>query len=112
MLEIFGQINPPSPLARFGDVETGGLGTFINLIFKIMIVGAGLYSMINLILAGYSFMSAGEDPKKMADAWGKIWQSILGLSVTAGAFVLAGIFGKLIFGDWNAILSPKIPTLP
>jgi len=111
MLSIFGEITAPSPLAKFGTVESGGLGNFINLIFKVMIVGAGIYSLFNLILAGYSFLSAGEDPKKVADAWAKIWQTLLGLSFTAGAFVLAAIFGKIIFGDWNAILSPTIPTL-
>ena len=111
MLSIFGEITAPSPLAKFGTVESGGLGNFINLILKLMIVGAAVYSIFNLVLAGYGFLAAGEDPKKVADAWGKIWQTILGLAVTAGAFVLAGIFGKIIFGDWNAILSPKIPTL-
>lgn len=111
MLSIFGEIKPPEPLKKFGSIESGGLGNFINLILKIMIVGAGIYSLFNLVLAGYAFLSAGEDPKKMTDAWGKIWQTILGLAFTAGAFVLAAIFGKLIFGDWNAILSPTIPTL-
>jgi len=111
MSDIFGQINPPSPIAEFGDIESGGLGNFLNTILKLMVVGAGVYALFNLVLAGYAFLSAGEDPKKVSGAWNKIWQSILGLTFAAGAFVLAAIFGKLIFGDWNAILSPTIPTL-
>jgi hypothetical protein len=76
-----------------------------------LVIVAGIYALINLILAGYAFMSAGDDPKKVAGAWAKIWQTILGLAVAAGAFVLAAIFGQLIFGQWDFILNPKIPTL-
>jgi hypothetical protein len=46
----------------------------------------------------------------VAGAWAKIWQTMLGLAFAAGSFVLAGIFGKLIFGDYNALLQIKIFT--
>ena len=54
-------------------------------------------------------MSAGDDSKKVAGAWAKIWQTLLGLAVSAGAFVLAGIFGQLIFNDPMFLLRPTIP---
>ena len=76
-----------------------------------MIVIAGVYALFNLIFAGYAFMSAGDDAKKVAGAWAKIWQSLLGLAIAAGAFVLAAIFGQLIFRQWDFILNPQIPTL-
>lgn len=111
-LAQFGTISAPSPLAQFGDVATGGgLGNFLNIILKVMIVGAGIYALFNFIIAGYTFLSAGGDSKKVEAAWAKIWQSAIGLAFAAGAFVLAAIFGKLIFGEWDFILSPKIPTL-
>ena len=56
-------------------------------------------------------MSAGDDPKKVAGAWAKIWQTALGLAFAAGAFVLAALFGQLIFGNPTFILNPTIPTL-
>lgn len=108
--DIFGTIKPPEPLAKFGDVESGGLGNFLNVIFKTIVVVAGIYVLFNLLTAGYAFMGAGDDPKKVAAAWRKIWQSLLGLAFTAGAFVLAAIFGQLIFGDPTFILNPSIPT--
>jgi hypothetical protein len=55
-------------------------------------------------------MSAGDDPKKMAGATQKIWQTFLGLTVVAGSFVLAAIAGQLIFNDWNALLQLRIFT--
>jgi hypothetical protein len=107
--DFFGTITPPAPIA---GVEGGaGIGRLLNLIFKSLVVVAGVYALFNLIFAGYAFMSAGDDAKKVAGAWAKIWQSMLGLAVAAGAFVLAAIFGQLIFGDPTFILNPKIPQL-
>ncbi len=108
----FGTITPPRAVSNFGDIESGGLGNFLNLILRVMIIGAGIYALFNFVMAGYAFLSAGDDSKKVEGAWGKIWQSALGLAVAAGAFVLAAIFGQLIFGDWNFILNPSIPETP
>ncbi len=111
MKDPFGTIPIPAPIKRFGGVEGGAIGTFLNLLLKLLIVGGGIYALFNLVLAGYAFMSAGDDPKKVEGAWAKIWQTAIGLLFMAGAFVLAAIFGQLIFGDPNAILNPSIPTL-
>jgi hypothetical protein len=107
----FGTITPPPSLAGYGDEPGAAIGKLIQYVIWILIVGAGIYALINFILAGYAFMSAGDDPKKVAGAWSKIWQTALGLALAAGSFVLAAIFGQLIFGDWNFILNPTIPTL-
>ncbi|MEK7498068.1 MAG: hypothetical protein AAB656_04070 [Patescibacteria group bacterium] len=105
---MFGEIKAPDALNKFGTVEGGGIGNLLNLILRMMVIGAGIYALFNFVLAGYSFLSAGDDPKKIEAAWAKIWQTALGLTVAAGAFVLAAIFGWLIFGDPNFILNPKI----
>jgi hypothetical protein len=107
----FGTVELPSPLAKYGSEPGVAIGKLIQYAVWILIVGAGIYALFNFILAGYAFMSAGDDPKKVAGAWAKIWQTALGLAFAAGAFVLAAIFGELIFGDPMFILNPKIPTL-
>lgn len=104
---FFGKIALPSGVAEYGDFGTG-LVKFLNNILKLLIVGAGLFAFFNIIIAGYSFLGAGGDPKKIEQAWARIWQSLLGLLFVAGAFVLAAIFGILLFGDPSAIISPKI----
>ena len=106
----FGTISQPAHLRGFSSVQGGGIAQLLNIAFQTLIVVAGIYAVFNFLFAGYSFLSAGNDPKKITDAWAKIWQSILGLVVTAGAFVLAAIVGKLVFGDYNALLNPTIPT--
>lgn len=107
----FGTIKAPDFLSKYGDNPGTAIGTVIQYAIWILIAGAGIYALINFVLAGYSFLSAGDDPKKVAGAWAKIWQTALGLLVAAGALVLAAIFGKLIFGDASYILNPTIPEL-
>lgn len=104
----FGQVKPPPGVSTFSEGKLAGLPTFINRILITLIIGAGIFTVFNLVIAGYAFLSAGDDPKKVAGAWQKIWQSILGLTFAAGAFVLAAIFGKLIFDDYNALLQIKL----
>jgi len=106
----FGTIKAPNT-AFSGKTAGAAIGSLIQLVIWVLIIGAGIYALINLVLAGYDFMSAGDDAKKVAGAWAKIWQTILGLTVAAGAFVLAAIFGQLLFGSASFILNPIIPSL-
>lgn len=105
---FFGCISPPPGIKDYGSDPNVGMINFANNILKIIIIGAGLYAFINIIVAGYQFLGAEGDVKKVESAWKKIWQSLLGLAFVAGSFVLAAIFGWLIFKDWQAILSPQI----
>jgi len=107
----FGTVPVPSGLAKYNANPGTAIGTLIQTAIWILIGGAAIYALFNFILAGYAFMSAGDDPKKVAGAWSKIWQTALGLAVAAGAFVLAAIFGQLIFGSATFILNPTIPQL-
>lgn len=115
MLEIFGKVqNPFERLGVFpyageiGDNQGFGLIVFLNNILKFVVVIAGIFAFLNVIIAGYQFMTAMGDPKGITVAWNKIWQSLIGLVLIAGSFVLAAIFGWLLFGDATAILKPKI----
>jgi len=104
-----GSVQPPGYINT--DVQNGVIGNILNLFINLLIVGGGVFALVNFILAGYAFMSAGDDPKKVEGAWGKIYQTLIGLSFMAGSFVLAAIFGQLLYGDASRILSPVLPGL-
>jgi hypothetical protein len=104
----FGTVQPPDALKNYGSNPAQAIGGLLQTIIYLLIVGAGVYALFNLILAGYSFMSAGDDSKKVTGAWAQIWQTLLGLAFAAGAFVLAAIFGQLIFHDPTFILNPRL----
>jgi hypothetical protein len=108
---IFGTIgNPLRKISSsgYGGIESGSIAKFLNNIIRLIIVIGGLWALINIILAGYGFLSAADDPKKVAAAWNQIWQSLVGLLIMVGSFVVAGIVGQILFGDATAILNPKI----
>lgn len=108
----FGTVSLPDSIStKYGDNPGTALGGIIQIAVWVLIIGACIYSLFNFILAGYSFLSAGDDPKKIAGAWAKIWQTALGLTIAAGAFILARIVGQLVFGDPTFIINPTIPTL-
>ncbi len=101
--QLIGNVEAPPGVEKYTS-----LTVFLSNILKLLIVGAGIYALFNVALAGYAFLSAGDDPKKIAGASGKIWQSLIGLLIAAGSVVLAAIFGELIFGEWDALLKITI----
>jgi len=114
MLTVFGSIdNPlrqlaPGASSLYTDNAGSGAGLIIlgNNLIKLIIVVAGIYALLNIIIAGYGFLSSTE-PKEIAKHWGKIWQAMLGLLIIAGSFVLAAIFGWIIFKDPTILLVPR-----
>lgn len=109
---IIGTIEPPPGVSRYTESASGGaapgLINFVTNVVKLAMVLGGLYAMINFILAGYGYLSAGGDPKKIQAASAKIWQSVIGLLIMAGSFVLSAIFGYLVFGDAYFIIYPEV----
>lgn len=110
----FGSISNPfcssgvgGPLCAAG---TQGEGIIIlsNSLLKFFVVIAGIYALLNFIIAGYLFLNAGGEPKNVTRAWDKIWQSLVGLLLVAGTLVLGAIVGQLIFGNSTILLNPNI----
>jgi uncharacterized protein (DUF927 family) len=61
--------------------------------------------VIQIIMAGYMYISANGDPKKTEQAWAKIWQAVLGFVIVAVAFVLAAVVGRITG------VNPLTPTI-
>lgn len=113
MLGIFGEIKNPFDILNIKEYAGPvgpkfGLIIFVNNILKLVIIVAGIFAFFNLIIAGFQFMTSGGDPKGISNAWSKIWQSLVGLLIVAASFLLAAIFGWLLFGNPLAILQPTI----
>jgi len=103
---IIGSITLPD-FFKYGSVE-GGLGKFLNNIFILITAGAGIFALFNFIMAGYTYMTAKDEKDRIEKAWAKIWQSVVGLAIVAGAFLIAALAGWILFGDPSFILKPKI----
>jgi len=109
-MDPVGYVQRPPWLDRFGTIQEGAIGVFLQIIFNFVIIAGGVYALFNFITAGYAFISAGSDPQKVVGAWQKIWQTMIGLIFIFGAFLLGAIVGLLFFDDATALLQPVIPT--
>lgn len=102
--DIIGQVDNPIIYGSLGP----GVTQFFTNILRLVFVGAGIYAFLNLIVAGFQYMTAGGDAKALTAAWNRIWQTLLGLVIIVGSFALAALFGYLVFGRADFILNPKV----
>jgi hypothetical protein len=107
MDKIFGPITSPTNVNyNLGDLTK--MSVLLNNILKLLIVIGGLYALVNIVLAGYQFIGAVNDPKKIEAAWAKIWQSVIGLLIIVASFALGALLSKILFGNATVIFNPKI----
>lgn len=98
-----------SPVKSYGSVESAkGISAFISNIITIIFVAAGLYVFFNLMIAGFSYITAAGDEKKIMAATASINSSLIGLVVMVAAAAVTGIVSYLLFGSATAILAPSI----
>ena len=113
-IEGIGRIEAPTniPLLQTPGVTAGGelpgIVLLLNRFLMIIFLAAGFWALLNFIVAGFGFMSAGGDSKQIGKAWERIWQSMLGLMIVACSFLFAAIIGLLLFGNATIILKPTI----
>lgn len=110
LLAQFGQVAPPPGVGQFSGGTVSGIPVLLNIVIKSLILVAAIYAVFNLVMAGYWYMSAAGDSKRIAEASAKIWQTVIGLIVAAGSIMLAGLIGQIFFGDPGAILNVTIFT--
>jgi len=100
-MATFGSISNPTSFANGPQ----GFFDFLSVIFKLAGAAAGIFFVVQIIIAGFGYLGASGDEKKTAKAFATIWQSIIGLLIVASAFVIASVIGN-IFG--LNILNPTI----
>ncbi len=110
---IIGDIEPPAWVAKHGSPEVGGAGGFglINFFsnaLRLLTIAAGLWTIINLMLAGFEFIASSGEADSIKKAQDKIWHSLIGLVIIAASYTLAAIIGWIFFGDATMIIQPKI----
>lgn len=111
MIGIFGNIETPFGKTGFtGDYAslTTGLPLFISNIVRLITIAAGIWMFFNLLIAGFTYLTASGNQEQIAKAWNMIWQSLVGLVIIVAAFAVTGIISQLLFGDPGAILKPAI----
>lgn len=107
---MFGEVK--NPLANWGwggiaNAQKGPLNLLSNT-FQLLAVVAGIYALINMIMAGFKFISSNGDSSKVEEAQKQMYMSLMGLIVIVISFSVAAILGKLLFGNPSFIFKPVI----
>lgn len=107
--DIFGTIEAPAGVAKYNE-QAGGIGLilFASNLIRVATIVAGIWVMINFILAGWMYITSSGDSKANSEASSKMTNSIIGLVIIVAAYTIAALLGLIIFGDASYIINPKI----
>lgn len=107
---VFGNVDAPQGVQLFNVRSDSGIGLipFISNLIKLATIVAGIWVMINIILAGYTYITSSGDTAAHGKVKDKITMSIIGLIIIVAAYTITAIIGLLFFGDAGYILSPNI----
>lgn len=72
------------------------LEKIINTSIGVLTLVAVIFFILNIIFAGYSFISSQGDEKKMVEARSKITNSVLGLLIVVIALGVGSLVAKLL----------------
>ncbi|MDP2708765.1 MAG: hypothetical protein U1C50_04205 [Patescibacteria group bacterium] len=111
---IFGTIDDPSKLTdgygKLNDPNTG-LISFINNLLGLVTTIAGIFVIVNFIIAGYLYLSSNGEPQKIIAAGNKILQSTIGIGVVAVVYIIAAVLGAILYNDPTKLLQPTVTIL-
>lgn len=107
---FFGTIAPPPAIAAYG--ASGGLIVFISNIIRLVVIGAGLFTLYNMISAGFQYITSAGDPKATEKTMNILTMSLLGLVLMIAAPAIAAIVGYVLFNDPTFILKPHLTAPP
>ena len=102
-----GTLNAPTgiPSELQGGLEQSGkniLQTGLQLLF----IGATILAVIFILISGIQWITSSGDPGKISSAKKKLFYSIVGLVVVAGAFLIFNLFTSILGKNLNEALTP------
>lgn len=105
---LFGTIESPEFLSSYGGGEGGGLIMFINNLLQFAIVIGGLIVLFNVVMAGFTYLTAGSDSKASEKVVSSLTNSLWGIALMVLAPALMAVVGFLFFGDSTFFLNPSL----
>ena len=109
---VFGNIEAPPGVAELNQQSDSGIGLilfFSNLIRLISVI-AGLWTMFNFIIAGFTYITSSDNSGSIEKIGNKLTLSVVGLAIIVASYTIAAVIGLIIFGDATFIINPQIPS--
>jgi len=110
----FGNITPPAVVEdSYGLLGQGaGLTGLLSRLIVLITIAGGIWALFNILLAGFTVITAADDSKKLGEMSNKITNTFLGLLIMIAAPLIAGLIGLFFFGDARFLLQPVIVGAP
>ena len=110
--DIFGKIEPPKGVNEFNTAAGGEIGIllFFSSVIKLFTIVAGIWTLFNFILAGFTYVTSQGDSGAHQKVRSRITMSILGMILIAASFTIMGILGFVLFGDAAYFVNPTLFT--
>ncbi len=106
--DIFGTVEPPAGVAGYDAGAEIGLLSFIATLIDVATVVAGIWVFINIVLAGYTYITSSGDTGAHGKVRDRITMSVMGLVIIAFAYLFAAVIGLIFFGNADYFLNPTI----
>lgn len=107
----FGTIAPPPGVDKYNQEAEIGIIIFMSNIIRLATVVAGIWTLINFVLAGWIYLTNSNSSDAGQKASQKMINTVIGLVIIVLAYSIAGLIGLLVFGDATYILNPTITTV-
>ena len=95
------------PIAKLlcsgGDTPGNILNKVLSTVLGFLTIVAAIWFMIQFIIAGFNWISAGGDKNNAQVAWQKMTNAVIGLVIVIFAWVFVALIGKVLGID---ILDP------
>lgn len=111
--DIVGPIEPPRGVENYTAASGADIGLIflISNLIRFFTLLAGLWIIINIILAGYQYITGGGKSEVHSKVKDKFTMSAIGFVLMIAAYAVAALVGLIFFGDPTYILSPTIDPI-
>lgn len=96
----WGDVGKSTEISTSANAFTG----IISKVIGVMTIVAGLWFILQFVIAGFNYMQAGGDSAKVRDAGAKITNAAIGLLTVVASYAIISLFGKMLGFD---ILNPQ-----
>lgn len=108
-----GTIIKPDAVRNFdtaGNVGEGEIGilSFMSTMITYMTVVAGVWAIVNLLLAGYTYVTSSGNSQTHTKVRDRLTMTVLGLVLMVTVYAVAAILGTIFFGNSLYFLNPEI----
>lgn len=100
LAQFGGGFQPPSNTYNAGSNTSVGalsnLETFISTMLGVITVFAGIYFIVNFLLAALSWVTSSGESSKIQAARDRMLQSTIGIVVVVAAYGIVGLIGSIV----------------